>query len=83
MPRKKIKKTHLPDDQQRLTLPDEAIYYVVSNYLQRRTKTSGVSVIVGVSTETVEEILRHFVDWAALHGHIKEGVLTIGGEVLE
>jgi len=78
MPKKK-KAKNTPTGEQVLTLPDEAIYYVVSNYLERRTKTSGVSVIVGVSTETVEEILRLFVDWAALRGHVKKGTLTIGG----
>jgi len=60
-----------------VSIPDEAIYYIVNNYLQNKSIT-GVPVVLGVSTQTVEEIFQLLVDWAARSGHIKDGVINIG-----
>lgn len=60
-----------------VTIPDEAIYYIVNNYLQNRSST-GVPVVLGISTQTVEDILQLLVDWAARSGHVKDGVISIG-----
>jgi hypothetical protein len=65
------------DQATEVTIPDEAIYYIVNNYLQNRNAT-GVPVVLGVSTQTVEDILQLLVDWAARTGHIKDGVISIG-----
>lgn len=58
-------------------IPDEAVYYIVSNYLQNRSAT-GVPAVIGVSTQTVEEVLQLLVDWSAKSGHINDGVISIG-----
>ena len=83
--RKSKKKVEVPlkMGQQKVTIDDEAIYYIVNNYLQEKTKTSGLSVLVGISSETVEDVLRLFIDWAALRGYIEDGVLTIGEEEVD
>jgi hypothetical protein len=60
-----------------VSIPDEAVYYIVSNYLQNQT-TPGIPVVVGISTQTVEDILQLLVDWSARSGHIKDGVINIG-----
>lgn len=78
----KSKKSSKPvtDGKQKLTVPDDAIYYVVSNFLEKKTKTSGVPVLIGISTQTVEEVIGLFVDWAAANGYVRDGIMTIGGE---
>jgi len=58
-------------------IPDEVVYYIVSNYLQIKRDT-GVSVVAGVSTQTVEDILQLLVNWGSSSGNIKEGVLHLG-----
>ena len=58
-------------------IPDEAVYHIVSNYLQIK-RTTGVSVLTGVSTQTVEDILQLLVNWGAEAGKIKQGVLHLG-----
>ena len=60
-----------------VSIPDEAIYYIVSNYLQNKT-TPGIPVVVGISTQTVEDILQLLIDWSARSGYIKDGVISIG-----
>jgi len=63
---------------QTIMVPDEAIYYVVSHYLQGKNKEGFEPVVIGISTGTVENILQLFVDWAGRNGYVKDGVLTIG-----
>lgn len=71
------------DNKNVITIPDEAIYYIVSNYMQQKTNVSGISVLLGISAETVENVLQLFIDWASLHGYTKNGVLTIGGHKID
>lgn len=61
-----------------IIVPDEAVYYVVSRYLEGKNKEGFEPVVIGISTGTVESILQLFVDWAGRNGHVKDGVLTIG-----
>lgn len=87
MPKRTTRKLNsredVPSGYQKVVIPDEAIYYIVSNYLQEKTKTTGVSVLVGISTEAVQEVLRLFVDWAGMRGLVKDGVLTLDNTHLE
>lgn len=62
-----------------VSIPDDAIYYIVGNYLQKKY-TAGVPVVVGISTQTVEDILQLLIDWSALNGHVQDGVISIGTE---
>ena len=62
-----------------VSIPDDAIYYIVGNYLQKKY-TAGVPVVVGISTQTVEDVLQLLVDWSALNGHVQDGVISIGTE---
>ena len=67
------------NDTSSVIVPDEVVYYIVSNYLQIK-RTTGVSVVSGVSTQTVEDILQLLVNWGSESGKIKEGVLHLGEE---
>lgn len=67
------------EDTEELLIPDEAIHYVVSNFLQGKTVKGGAPVIIGVTTSDVENVLQLFVNWADRNGYIKGGILTIGG----
>lgn len=62
-----------------VSIPDEAIYYIVGNYLQKKY-TAGVPAVVGISTQTVEDVLQLLVDWSALNGYVRDGVISIGTE---
>lgn len=73
----------VPEDAEELVIPDEALYYVVSHYLQGKNTEGSVPVVVGISTQTVEDVLRLFVDWAARNGYIKNGIMTIGGRKVD
>ena len=73
----------IPSDAEEIIIPDEAIYYIVSRYLQGRNKEGDVPVVVGISTNTVEDVLQLFIDWAAQSGYIKDGMLTIGGHKID
>ena len=61
-------------------LPDDAIRFIVSSYVEQRTSTSGVPVLVGIPPATVEEVLGLFLNWAGRKGHLKDGVLTLRSE---
>lgn len=61
-------------------LPDEALSFIVSKYVERRANTSGVPVLVGIPPKTVEEVLRLFLEWANARGHLKDGTLTLSSE---
>ena len=67
------------DDAEELIIPNEAIRYVVNNFLQEKAASNKTPVIVGISTADVESVLQLFVNWAAKNGYIKNGILTIGG----
>lgn len=58
------------------SIPDEAITYIVSNYLKKRSVES-VSLTVGIPSNTVEDILILFFQWAEKKSLVEEGVLTI------
>jgi hypothetical protein len=66
-------------DSQVVTIPDEAIAYIVNAYLEEKTKTSGVNVVVGISTDSVIQVMGHFLNWAAMNNYVKDGMLIIGG----
>lgn len=68
----------VPEDMEELTIPDEALYYVVSHYLQGKNIEGREPIVLGIPTQTVEDVLRLFVDWAAQNGYVKNGVMTIG-----
>lgn len=59
-------------------IPDEAIEFIVSRYLSRRS-VPGVPLVVGITTDDVETVLSLFVEWAAYKKYVKDGVLFIGG----
>jgi hypothetical protein len=87
MARKKKNKTFVAREGQwasdtptELDVPDEAIYYIVSHYLQGKAAAEGVPAVIGISTQTVEDVLQLFIDWAARNNHIEDGVLTIGNK---
>jgi hypothetical protein len=63
-----------------LDIPDDAIYYIVSHYLQGKASQEEVAAVIGISTQTVEDVLQLFIDWAARNNHIKDGVMTIGNK---
>lgn len=62
-----------------VVIPDEAIYYIVSNFLQKRS-VPGMPVVTGVSTQTVEDILQLLVDWSTKNGYVDGATITIGGK---
>jgi hypothetical protein len=58
-------------------VPDEALTYIIANYLNLKNK-DGVLAMVGISPHTVETVLQLLIDWGALRGHVKNGVLHLG-----
>lgn len=60
-------------------VPDEAIDYIVSRFLMKQAG-NGESLVTGVSTDVVETVLSLLVDWAAINGQVKDGILFIGGK---
>lgn len=63
---------------QEVIIPDEALTYIISNFLQEKNKGDS-PVVIGVSSSTVETVLQLFIDWAAKNGYVKGGIMTIGG----
>lgn len=59
-----------------LNIPDEAIIYIVTNYLNKKSVES-VSLTVGIPSSTVEDVLSLFFQWANKKSLIEEGILTI------
>ncbi len=85
MPARKKQKNILPSpknisgaQETKVEIPDEAIEYIVSRYLSRRS-SEGVPLVVGISTDDVEAVLSLLVEWAAFRNYVKDGVLFIGG----
>lgn len=69
-----------PEVPNEIEVPAEAIYYIVSHYLQGKAESEGVPGVIGISTQTVEDVLQLLIDWAAKNNHIEDGVMTIGNE---
>lgn len=67
----------------KVTIPDEAVFYIVSHYLQGKNKEGELPIVVGISTQTVIDIMHLFVDWAVRNGYVKDGVLTLGGHKID
>lgn len=83
MPKKKEKiiqrgDPHLSETQISLEVPDEAISFIVSRYLNKKS-VEGVPLVVGISTSDVETVLALFFEWAANKNYIKDGILILGG----
>lgn len=60
-------------------IPDEALTYIVANFLRQKNK-DGMPVVIGVSSHTVEAVLQLLVDWAMLNGYVKDGVMVLGNQ---
>jgi hypothetical protein len=69
----------VPAEAELFIVPDEAISYIISRYLQGKNTEGGVPVVTGISTQAVREVLRLFVQWAGRNDYIKDGILTMGG----
>lgn len=69
----------VPEGTEELIIPDEAISYVISNYLQKKSMEGNSPIVVGISTHVVQDVLSIFVSWAGKNGYIKDGILIIGG----
>jgi hypothetical protein len=84
MAKDKVKKFEVPqkswepDKVPPIIVPDDAIYYVVNNYLQNKDRGDGVSVLVGIPSETVEDVIKLLIAWAHQSGKIKDGAVYIG-----
>ena len=71
------KKQFSTDETQEVIIPDDALRYIVSHYIQEKNK-GDMPVVIGISSSTVEAVLQLLVDWAAASGYVKDGVLTLG-----
>jgi len=69
----------VPGNAGELIVPDDAITFIVSRFLQGKNVEGGVPVVTGISTQAVEEVLRLFVLWAGDNSYIKDGILVLGG----
>ena len=67
-----------PKKVEQVEIPDEAVDYIASGYLRRKS-SEGVSLVVGISTDDIEIVLSLLVEWAAYKKYVKDGVLFIGG----
>ena len=63
---------------QEFFLPDQAVSYIVSHYLEVMQQKE-VPIVLGISQKTVESVLQLFIDWAGKYGYLKDGVLTLEG----
>ena len=66
------------DEAQKVTIPDDAIYYIVNQYLMFK-QGEGSQVVKGLSPEDVEAVLHIFIDWADKKGYVKNNTLIMGG----
>ena len=62
-----------------LYVPDDAIKYIVSKYLTKKSVES-VSVTVGIPSATVEDVVFLFLQWANAEGYIEDGKLSMSVE---
>ena len=72
----------VPEGSQEVIVPDEALKYIVANFLQEKNN-DGMPIVIGVSHHTVETVLQLLIDWAMLNGYVKDGILTIGGHKID
>ena len=64
------------DSIKELNIPDEAISYIVTNYLKKKSVES-VSLTVGIPSNTVEDVLTLFLQWADKKSLVEDSTLTI------
>jgi Zn finger protein HypA/HybF involved in hydrogenase expression len=57
-------------------IPDEAITFIVTNYLKKKSVES-VSLTVGIPSNTVEDIITLFFQWADRKSLVEDSKLTI------
>jgi len=67
---------------QEVIVPDEALNYIVTHFLQEKN-SSDMPIVIGVSSHTVEAILQLLIDWAAGNGYVKNGIMTLGGHKID
>jgi len=60
-----------------LIVPDDAIAYIVRNYLAQR-RTEGLPVAVGVSQNVVQTVLDLFVAWAKEAKRVQDNTIVLG-----
>ena len=60
-----------------LIIPDEAISFIVRNYLMRQ-HTEGLQVSLGVNQHTVEAVLELFIAWAKASKRIENNSIVLG-----
>ena len=72
-----------PKETGSLIIPDEALYFIVSRYLENKNEAGSEAVVVGIKPDTVEEVVRLFVEWASLNGYINNNMLVIGVEKIK
>lgn len=74
--------TLVPEGTQEVLIPDEALSYIVSHYLQEKNK-DGMPIVIGISPHAVEAVLQLLIDWSAANGYVKNGILTLGGHKID
>jgi Zn finger protein HypA/HybF involved in hydrogenase expression len=57
-------------------VPDEAVSFIVSNYLRKKS-VEAVSLTVGIPSNTVEDILLLFFQWAEKNALVEGNKITI------
>lgn len=57
-------------------VPDEAVAFIVSNYLRKKS-VEAVSLTVGIPSNTVEDILLLFFQWAEKNSLVENNKITI------
>jgi len=67
-----------PTDNVPIEVPIDAVNYIVSRYLGRKS-TGNLPMVVGIPSDAVESVLGLFLEWAAANNYVKDGVLTLGG----
>lgn len=68
----------VPEGTQEVLIPDEALSYIVSHFLEEKNK-DGMPIVIGISQHTVEAVIQLLIDWSAANGYVRNGVLTLGG----
>lgn len=66
----------MKNEELKIEIPDEAVSYIVSRYLIRRSKDD-IPITIGINTNDVEAVLQLFIDWAAENGSIEENELKL------
>lgn len=66
----------MKNEELKIEIPDEAVSYIVSRYLIRRSKDD-IPITIGINTNDVEAVLQLFIDWAAENGSIEKNELKL------